>query len=89
MAASAINIIVQISRFSDGSRKITGISELTGNMVDGFPEIKDIFAFVHKGVNAEGQVMGVYAATGYVPKCFDDLTNRGIPISKTIFENHS
>ena len=89
MAASAINIIVQINRFSDGSRKITAISELTGKMVDSLPEIKDVFTYVHKGMNAEGQIMGEYTATGYIPKCFEDLTNRGIPISKTIFENIS
>jgi len=86
MAASAVHIIVQINRFSDGSRKITEISELTGKMIDGMPEVKDIFTFSHKGINPEGQVMGEYKATGYVPKCFDDLTTRGIPLSKTIFE---
>ena len=88
MAASAINIIVQIGRFSDGSRKITAISELTGEMVDNLPEIKDVFKFVHKGMNAEGQVTGEYTATGYIPKCFDDFSTRGIPLSKTIFERH-
>jgi len=86
MAASAIHVIVQINRFSDGSRKITAISELTGKMVDGLPEIKDVFMFVQKGVNAQGQIMGEYVATGYIPKCFDDFSNRGIPLSKTIFE---
>jgi len=89
MAASAINIIVQINRFSDGTRKITAIAELTGKMVDGLPEMKDIFMFVHKGMNAQGQIIGDYAATGYVPKCFDDLATRGIPLSKTIFETHA
>ena len=86
MAASAINIIVQINRFSDGTRRVTAISELTGKMVDNLPEIKDVFTFVHKGMNAEGKVLGEYAATGYIPKCFEDLT-RGIPLSKTIFES--
>ena len=88
MAASAINIIVQINRFSDGSRKITAISELTGAIVDGSPEIKDVFTFVHKGLNAEGKIMGEYIATGYIPKCFEDMCTRGIPLSKTVFENH-
>ena len=88
MAASAIHIIVQINRFSDGSRKITAISELTGKMVEGSPEIKDVFMFVQKGVNAQGEILGEYAATGYLPKCFEDLSNRGIPLSKTIFESH-
>lgn len=85
MAASAINLIVQINRFSDGSRKITAISELTGKLIDGMPEIKDIFVFQNKGLNAEGMVTGIYAATGYVPQCYEDILTRGIPLSKTIF----
>ncbi len=85
MAASAINLIVQVNRFSDGSRKITAISELTGKIVDGLPEIKDIFLFQHKGVNAQGIVMGEYVATGYVPQCYDDLLTRGLPMDKNIF----
>lgn len=89
MSASAIHIIVQINRFSDGSRKITAISEMTGRMVDNLPEIKDVFVFSHKGVNAEGQVIGEYEATGYVPKCFEDLLSRGVTLSKTIFSNNS
>ena len=89
MVASAINIIVQINRFSDGSRKITAISEMTGKMVDNLPEVKDVFVFAHKGVNAEGKIMGEYEATGYVPKCFDDLVTRGIPLSKTIFDHNT
>jgi Flp pilus assembly CpaF family ATPase len=87
MAASAIHIIVQINRFSDGSRKITAISELTGKIVENLPEIKDVFIFVNKGVDAQGQIMGEFTATGYVPKCFEDFATRGIPLSKTIFEN--
>ena len=89
MAASAVHVIVQINRFSDGSRKITAVSELTGRMVDGLPEIKDVFTFVHKGIDAQGVILGEYSATGYVPKCFEDFSTRGIPLSKTIFESHS
>jgi len=88
MAASAINIIVQINRFSDGSRKITAIAEMTGKMVDNLPEVKEIFVFAHKGINAEGKILGTYEATGYVPKCFEDLVTRGIPLSKTIFDSN-
>jgi pilus assembly protein CpaF len=87
MAASAIHVIVQINRFSDGSRKITAISELTGKMIEGLPEIKDVFMYVQKGVNAQGQILGEYVATGYIPKCFEDFSNRGIALSKTIFES--
>ena len=86
MAASAINIIIQISRFSDGSRKITAVSELTGKIVDGMPEIKDIFVFKHKGINPEGRVMGDYMPTGYVPIAYEDCVRSNIPLSKTIFD---
>src|SRR5207253_274177 len=60
MTAAAINIIVQINRFSDGSRKITAISELTGKLIDGMPEIIDIFTFKNAGVNPEGKILGAY-----------------------------
>ncbi len=85
MTASAINIIVQISRFSDGTRKITAISELTGKMLDTIPEMKDIFVFKHAGINADGVVLGEYVPTGYVPKCYDDFITRGLPLNKEIF----
>lgn len=87
MTASAINIIVQISRFSDGSRKITAITELTGQMIEGLPEMKDVFIFKHKGLNAEGTVLGEYVPTGYIPKCYDDFLTRGIPLNKMIFNS--
>lgn len=86
MAASAINIIVHVSRFSDGSRKITGISEITGKLIEGLPELKDIFVFKHKGINADGIVMGEYTPTGYVPRVYEDLAMRGMTLSKSIFE---
>lgn len=85
MTASAINIVVQISRFSDGSRKITAISELTGRIVDGMPEVKDVFVFKHKGMNADGIIQGEYIPTGYVPLAYEDFAVRGIPLSKNIF----
>ncbi len=88
MVASAINLIVQINRFSDGTRKITAISELTGKMVDSLPEIKDIFTFTQKGMDSQGRILGEYTATGYIPKCFEDLTNRGLVLNKAIFEIH-
>ena len=89
MAASAVHVIVQINRFSDGARRITAVSELTGKIVDGLPEIIDVFTFVQKGIDPEGRILGEYAATGYIPKCFEDFTTRGIPLSKTVFESRS
>ncbi|MEI7998591.1 MAG: ATPase, T2SS/T4P/T4SS family [Candidatus Omnitrophota bacterium] len=85
MAASAINLIVQISRFSDGSRRITAISELTGQLIEGSPEMKDVFIFKHGGINADGKILGEYVPTGFVPKCYEDFVTRGIPLNKAIF----
>jgi septum site-determining protein MinD len=86
MVASAINIIVHVSRFSDGSRKITGVAEITGIINDGIPEMKDIFIFKHKGLDSDGKVLGDYTPTGYVPKVYEDLVMRGMKLSKSIFE---
>ena len=85
MVASALNVIVQINRFSDGTRKITAITEVTGKIVDGLPELKDVFVFEHQGVNKEGKILGEYRPTGYVPACFDTFIKRGIDIDAKIF----
>ena len=85
MVASAIDIVIQINRFSDGSRKITAITELTGNIVDGLPELKDIFVFEHQGLDQEGRVLGEYRPTGYVPLCFEDFVKRGVNIKADLF----
>jgi pilus assembly protein CpaF len=85
MVASAIDVVIQISRFSDGSRKITAITELTGKIVDGLPELKDIFVFEHQGLDPEGRVLGEYKPTGYIPQCFEDFVKRGINISSDLF----
>ncbi len=87
MTASAIHVIVQINRFSDGSRKITAISEMTGKLIEGIPEIKDIFNFKNAGVDAEGKVTGEYLPTGYVPICYEDIITRGVSLSKNIFNS--
>ena len=85
MVASAIDVVIQVSRFSDGSRKITGITEVTGNIVDGLPELKDIFVFEHKGIDPDGRIIGADRPTGYVPACFDDFVKRGVDIKADIF----
>lgn len=85
MIASALDIIVQVARLSDGSRKIIGISELTGRIVNGLPELKDVFEFRHTGIDKDGRVMGDFVPTGYIPECYDDFVKRGVPLSKEIF----
>jgi septum site-determining protein MinD len=85
MIASAIHIIVQINRFSDGTRKITGISEIAGINSDLQLEVKEIFTFKQKGIDPNGIVLGEHTATGYVPKCYEDFITRGLSIDKNIF----
>ncbi|MFH0753747.1 MAG: ATPase, T2SS/T4P/T4SS family [Candidatus Omnitrophota bacterium] len=88
MLSSALDVIIQINRFSDGSRKITAVTEITGRIVDGFPELKDVFVFEHKGINKEGKILGDFRATGYIPQCFDTFLKRGIDISDKIFSTN-
>ncbi|MBO7223432.1 MAG: CpaF family protein, partial [Kiritimatiellae bacterium] len=83
--ASAIDIIVHESRLSDGSRKVTCISEvvgLEGNQIT----MQDIFEFKQTGISAQGKVVGHYRATGAVPTFFTDLAARGITLDPAIFQ---
>lgn len=86
MVASAIDIIVHVNRFSDGTRKITGISEITGLDEDYHLKLKDIFVFKQAGIDSDGRVLGEYRPTGYVPECFEEFLTRGLPVDKKMFE---
>ena len=66
--ASAVNLIVQVSRMSDGTRKVTAISEITG-MEGDVITMQDIFVFERTGISPEGRVRGRFRATGIRPKC--------------------
>jgi pilus assembly protein CpaF len=77
--AAAVHIIIQASRMSDGSRRITHITELTGAFSDVI-SMQDIFLFEKKGIGPNGKVKGRFYATGIVPKCSDKLTAAGVPL---------
>ena len=82
--ALAIQLIVQLSRLSDGSRKVTHVSEVTG--LEGTEvTMKDVFVFRRTGLDADGRVQGYFTATGYVPKFVEALGRMGIPIRREIF----
>ena len=87
MLASAINVIVQMSRFTDGSRKITGITEITGMSTDHELELRDIFIFRQTGRNASGKIQGFYETCNYEPKCGEELIIKGIKLDKNIFHS--
>jgi pilus assembly protein CpaF len=82
--ASAVNIIVQQTRFSDGSRKICYITEVSGMEVD-VVTLQDIFFFKQEGFGEDGKVRGRFVASGFVPKFYDDLQRRGVPVNMNIF----
>jgi pilus assembly protein CpaF len=84
--ASAINLIVQISRLSDGTRKVTSISEITG-MEQDVITMQEIFAFNKTGIAEDGTVIGAFRATGIRPKCSDLLATAGHPLPMDMFEH--
>jgi pilus assembly protein CpaF len=83
--ASAIDLIVQSSRMSDGSRRVTHISEITGTVGD-VVSIQDIYLFEKTGVSPSGKVKGRFFATGVVPSFTEKLKAAGIPTSNSMFE---
>jgi pilus assembly protein CpaF len=83
--ASAIQIVVQQTRLSDGSRKITSVSEITG-MEGDIITMQEIFVFEKMGVTQEGKVIGRFRATGVRPKCCERLKQSGINLPVDMFE---
>jgi len=77
--AAAIHVIVQVSRMSDGSRRVTHITEITGTS-DQVISMQDIFLFQKQGVGPNGKVLGRFYATGIVPKCAEKLQAAGTPL---------
>jgi len=82
--ASAVQIIVQQTRLADGSRKICFISEIAGMEVDVIT-LQDIFYFKQDGVGEGGKIRGRFVASGFVPKFYDELQRRGIPVNMDVF----
>jgi pilus assembly protein CpaF len=82
--ASAVHLVVQQARFADGSRRITAISEVSGMEAEVIT-MQDIFQFRQEGFDEQGSVLGRFAATGFVPRFYDDLQRRGVPVDLEIF----
>ncbi len=85
MVASAIDIVVHVARFSDGSRKITGITEVVGMKENFQLDLKDVFIFDQKGKDEDGRILGNYKATGYIPKAYEVFETSGLKIDKALF----
>jgi pilus assembly protein CpaF len=83
--ASAITVVVQLSRMSDGTRKCTNISEITG-LEENVVSMSDIFNFVRRGIGPDGRVVGTFQPTGVRPKFLDRLRVAGIQLPAEMFQ---
>jgi pilus assembly protein CpaF len=83
--ASAIGLIIQVTRLSDGKRKITHVTEITG-MEGQVVQMQDIFVFNRTHTDADGAVHGEFRATGLRPRCIDEMNRRGISYDTANFD---
>jgi pilus assembly protein CpaF len=83
--ASAVQLVVQQTRLSDGTRKVTSVSEITG-MEGDVITMQEIFTFEKAGISQEGKVIGRFRATGVRPKCAERLKAAGINLPADMFE---
>ena len=82
--ASAVHMIVQQTRFSDGTRKICYVTEVSGMEVD-IVTLQDIFYYKQDGFTEDFKIRGRFVASGFVPKFYDELQRKGIPVNMSIF----
>jgi pilus assembly protein CpaF len=83
--ASAVSLVLQVARFSDGTRRLTHITEVTGMEADVI-SLQDLFLFERQGVSADGRTVGVFAATGVRPKFADRLKAAGLDLPANMFD---
>jgi len=86
--ASAIHAVIQIARLSDGTRKVTTISEITGMEEDSIA-MQDIFSFDRTGIDESGKVRGAFRALGVRPKFADRLATAGARLRPALFESRT
>jgi pilus assembly protein CpaF len=83
--ASALELMVHVSRLSDGTRRILSVQELLG-MEGPVVTMQEIFRFVQTGLDGDGKVLGHFEATGIVPRCSDRIRLSGVDLPHEIFE---
>ena len=86
--ASAIDFVAQLSRMTDGTRKLVGLSEITG-MEGDIITMQPIYQFEQRGFGEGGKVLGSIKPTGAIPKFVHELRARGIPVDMTLFQDLS
>jgi len=82
---AAVNIVMQLSRFSDGSRKVTHICEVTGKEQNSIV-MSTLFKFTQTGIGEKGRVEGRFAPTGVMPTFIDEIKSKGIVLDLNIFK---
>jgi len=85
--ASAIHLVVQVARMSDGSRRVTSISEITG-MEGETITMQEIFKYERSGVDSQGQVLGRFKPTGIRPRFAEKLKACGLQLPRVFFEEN-
>lgn len=83
--ASAVHLIVQAARLSDGSRRVVSITEVTG-MEGDVITLQDLFVFEKRGLTPDGRVLGAFASTGIRPKFYEKLLSAGIRLNAEMFD---
>ena len=83
--AAAVGLVIQVSRLSDGKRKVTHVTEIVG-MEGQVVQMQDIFLFNRTHTTADGEVCGEFRATGLRPRCLDEMTRRGVAFDLTNFD---
>lgn len=86
MVGDTIQLIVQCSRYHDGGRRTSHISEVLGIDVNGRYVVRDIFRWVQTGKEADGKLIGEMVPTGYIPSFFEDFIANKLPFPKTNFK---
>ncbi len=83
--ASALDLVIHVSRLSDGTRKVVRVTEIVG-MEEDVVTTQDIFAFDQQGIDADGRVVGFHRATGVRPKFTERLARAGIHLGSEVFD---
>ncbi|MFN9067095.1 MAG: CpaF family protein, partial [Bdellovibrionales bacterium] len=84
--ASAVHLIVQVSRLSDGSRKVLSITEVTGIQGEGIT-LGEIFKFKETGMDKNRKILGQFQAVGYIPSFIQKLADKGVVVPRDLFAN--
>src|SRR5215470_16533644 len=83
--ASALDLVIHVSRLSDGTRKVVRVTEIVG-MEEDVVTTQDIFTFDQEGIDSDGRVVGFHRATGVRPKFTERLARAGIPLGSEVFD---